>query len=153
MAYGPQDTSSNRSHRPIVLVAEDDPSERLLIEDVLQSGRTFLDVRFVVDGEELLGVLHRDALQPDLIMLEVNLLGMNGHDVLKEIKANGRLRTIPVIFFTDSQRKEDLQTAYDHGASAYIVKPSSPGTFAATLKMAAGMWLKAKDGNPVSGPG
>jgi CheY-like chemotaxis protein len=140
MAVGPE-RDSGRNTR--VLVAEDDPNDRTLIEDALRSVVPGLELDFSADGEELLTRLKSAKENPDIILIDLNLPRMNGNELLKAIKGDARLRRIPLIVLTDSSRKKDVCDAYEAGATAFIVKPNAPSSFAAALRMAVGFSVKA----------
>jgi CheY-like chemotaxis protein len=114
-----------------ILMADDDPDDRLLTADALKEGRLINDIRFVENGEELLAYLRKqgkfaapaDAPRPGLILLDLNMPRMDGRTVLKEIKQDPDLRTIPVVVLTTSKDDEDVYRSYDLGVNSYIVKP------------------------------
>lgn len=120
------------SAKPIViLVADDDPEDCLLIRDALQESRLINDVRFVGDGEELMAYLERrgkyaDALvspRPGLILLDLNMPRKDGREALAEIKGDPRFRKTPVVILTTSKAEEDICRSYDLGVNSYITKP------------------------------
>ena len=110
-----------------ILLVEDNPGDVGLFRS-LMSGPHHLNV--ASNGAEALDRLFqrgqfKDSVRPDVVVLDLNLPLLNGHEVLNTIKANSQLRSIPVIVFSVSDNPEDVQKAYDFGASAYIVKPTS----------------------------
>ena len=118
--------------KPItILMADDDPDDRLLTADALKEARLINDIRFVENGEELLEYLRRtgkfaepaDAPRPGLILLDLNMPRKDGRTVLKELKQDAELRTIPVVVLTTSKDDEDVYHSYDLGVNSYIVKP------------------------------
>lgn len=118
--------------RPInVLLAEDDPDDRYLISEALDESRLNIHLYIVEDGEELLDYLHRrgkyaDEDQwptPSLILLDLNMPRKDGREALVEIKADPRLKRIPVVVLTTSRAEEDIARTYDTGISGYIPKP------------------------------
>ncbi len=120
--------------RPInVLLAEDDPDDRYLIGEALDESRLNIHLYIVEDGEELLDYLHRrgkyaDEIQwptPSLILLDLNMPRKDGREALVEIKADPKLRRIPVVVLTTSRAEEDIARTYDTGISGYIQKPVS----------------------------
>lgn len=114
-----------------ILMADDDPDDRLLTADALKEARLINDIRFVENGVELLDYLRRqgkfaapaDAPRPGLILLDLNMPRMDGRTVLKELKQDPDLRTIPVVVLTTSKDDEDVYRSYDLGVNSYIVKP------------------------------
>jgi CheY-like chemotaxis protein len=120
--------------RPInVLLAEDDPDDRYLISEALDESRLNIHLYIVEDGDELLDYLYRrdkyaDESQwptPGLILLDLNMPRKDGREALIEIKADPRLRRIPVVVLTTSRAEEDIARTYDTGISGYIQKPVS----------------------------
>lgn len=117
----------------VILMAEDDPDDRILTQQALRESAIRHELHFVEDGEELLRRLRGDATcgdrpdlpRPDLILLDWNMPRMGGREVLAELKADARLRSIPVIVFTTSRNDRDVTTAYEMGANSYIAKPVS----------------------------
>lgn len=118
--------------KPItILMADDDPDDRLLTADALKEARLINDLRFVENGEELLDYLNRtgkfapptDTPRPGLILLDLNMPRKDGRTVLKELKQDPDLRTIPVVVLTTSKDDEDVYRSYDLGVNSYIVKP------------------------------
>jgi CheY-like chemotaxis protein len=114
-----------------ILMADDDPDDRLLTADALKEARLINDIRFVENGAELLEYLRRqgefappaDAPRPGLILLDLNMPKMDGRTVLKELKMDPELRSIPVVVLTTSKDDEDVYRSYDLGVNSYIVKP------------------------------
>jgi CheY-like chemotaxis protein len=114
-----------------ILMADDDPDDRLLTADALKEARLINDIRFVENGVELLEYLRRqgkfaapaDAPRPGLILLDLNMPKMDGRTVLKELKNDAELRSIPVVILTTSKDDEDVYRSYDLGVNSYIVKP------------------------------
>ena len=124
-------TAIKRSGDPIcILMADDDPEDRMLAQDAFEEVKLTNCVRYVEDGEELLEYLRRegryatrDAPRPGVILLDLNMPRKNGMEALEEIKADPDLRRIPVVVLTTSQAEEDIYQSYDLGVSAFITKP------------------------------
>jgi CheY-like chemotaxis protein len=114
-----------------ILMADDDPDDRTLTQEALLDARLINDIRFVEHGEELLDYLRKqgkyappaDAPRPGLILLDLNMPRKDGRAVLKDIKSDPALRTIPVVVLTTSKADEDVYRSYDLGVNSYIVKP------------------------------
>jgi len=101
-----------------ILLVEDNQSDIRIITQSL-AGQFNIDV--VNDGNEAIEYLKNKV--PHFIILDLNLIQMNGKEVIKRIKSNNRLRTIPVIVYTTSRNKDDIKELYELGANAYITKP------------------------------
>jgi len=114
-----------------ILMADDDPDDRLLTADALKEARLINDIRFVENGEELLEYLRHegkfsspaDCPRPGLILLDLNMPRKDGRTVLQELKKDPELRSIPVVVLTTSKDDEDVYRSYDLGVNSYIVKP------------------------------
>ena len=133
-----------------LLLADDDPDDRLLVGEALQEGGAAVDLRCVEDGEELVGYLLRrgpyadpsSSPCPDLILLDLKMPRKDGHQALKEIKADPRLRRIPVVVLTTSKAEEDVARAYDSGANSFVVKPTDFRTLVEVMRAMEGYWAR-----------
>jgi CheY-like chemotaxis protein len=118
-------------HRLIVLMADDDEDDQMFAQDAFEESGMPHNLDFVNDGEALIdhlnGCLASDephcTLLPDLILLDLNMPRKDGREALREIKANPRLRHIPVVVLTTSSSDGDVYRSYDIGANSYITKP------------------------------
>jgi CheY-like chemotaxis protein len=114
-----------------ILMADDDPDDRMLTEDALKEAHLANDIHFVEDGEALMDYLyHRKAYadpasspRPSIILLDLNMPKKDGREALKEIKNDPELRRIPVIIMTTSKAEQDIVRSYDLGANSYLTKP------------------------------
>jgi CheY-like chemotaxis protein len=136
--------------RPIrILVAEDDPGDRFLLEIALSKVDLDMSVHSVGDGQQAIDYLKRIPRSrnqtaypmPTLLLLDLKMPKVNGFEVLKWVRKNSRLRDIPVVVFTSSQEPEDMQRAYEAGADAYIVKPQDPDEFMEVVRNMEMHWL------------
>jgi chemotaxis family two-component system response regulator Rcp1 len=120
---------NNPSNRSLnLLLVEDSPADAMLMESVLEEVGGEFQLNVAHNGEEAIQHLLRHAAteadRPDLILLDLNLPRMNGHDVLKFLKADLLLQSIPVIVLSGSESPADIALAYRQGASSYLTKPS-----------------------------
>jgi len=111
-----------------ILLVEDSPGDQRLTKEALKEGKINNTLYIVEDGEEAIAFLRKqepfkNVPKPDLILLDLNLPKMNGQEVLKIIKADEKLKRIPVVILTTSQADEDILTAYNLNANCYITKP------------------------------
>jgi CheY-like chemotaxis protein len=118
--------------KPItLLLADDDPDDRLLARQALEKSRLANDLHCVEDGEELLDYLHRrgkysdpkQSPRPGLILLDLNMPRKDGREALREIKNDPKLRDIPIVILTTSKAEEDVARTYNLGVNSYITKP------------------------------
>lgn len=117
--------------RPVrILLVEDDDGDAFLTERALRKGPVAFDLRRVETGEEALDILHsEDEVRPDLVLLDLNLPGINGRDVLCEVKQDPDLRRIPVVILTSSKQENDILRSLNLHANTYMVKPGDPAIF------------------------
>ena len=114
-----------------ILMADDDPDDRLLTKRALEQNNIVNDFRYVEDGEQLLDYLyhrgkysdHNDSPRPGLILLDLNMPRKDGREALSEIKKDDSLRRIPIVILTTSKEEEDILRSYDLGVNSYITKP------------------------------
>jgi CheY-like chemotaxis protein len=111
-----------------VLLVEDDPGDVLLTKEAFDDNKVQNNLHVVSDGEEATAYLrrqgpHAGAARPDLILLDLNLPRKDGREVLRDIKADPELRSIPVVVLTTSEADEDILHSYDLHANAYVTKP------------------------------
>ncbi len=104
-----------------ILLVENNKGHALLIRKALQKFNGEIRVTDVVSGEEALAYLEEGWA--DLILLDLNLPGLYGLEILQALKADARLRRIPVVILTTSRAETDIVTAYDAQAAGYVVKP------------------------------
>jgi CheY-like chemotaxis protein len=130
-----------------ILLVEDNPEDVLIAERALTKAnmKEKSELFIVRDGQEALDFLyrrgqHENAPRPDLILLDLKLPKVSGHEVLQKIKDDEHLRRIPVIVLTVSEREEDMVKAYDSGASGYITKPPSSAEFARVIETVLDYW-------------
>lgn len=129
-----------------LLLCEDNPGDIYLIEDSFAKSKTKYIINKLTDGADVMGYLrqenqYRYATRPDIVILDLNLPGKHGFEILEEIKADSLLRTIPIVVLTSSKAKQDVLTSYQLQASCYIVKPSDLKTFLAAIRQIENFWL------------
>ena len=134
----------------LILIAEDDVGDQILIQEALQASRISKEIRIVGDGEELLEYLHHSgrypspgqAPRPDLILLDLNMPRLGGKEALARLKSHSGLKTIPVVAFTTSDRHEDVSDCYSAGVNSYVQKPTDFDQFQSTLHTLEHYWLE-----------
>jgi CheY-like chemotaxis protein len=122
-----------------VLLVEDDPGDVLLIREAFADNKVHNNLNVVNDGEQALAYLRQEgeyagALRPDLVLLDLNLPRKDGREVLAEVKADERLRSIPVVVLTTSEAEEDVLKSYQLHANAYVTKPVDFERFVAIVR-------------------
>ena len=140
-----------KSAKPItILVADDDPDDRLMTKEAFEESRLVNDLRFVEDGVELLDYLQRrgkyadpaSSPRPGLILLDLNMPKKDGREALREIKADPKLKNIRVVILTTSKAEEDIYRSYDLSAASYITKPVTFAAMAEVVKVLGKYWLE-----------
>lgn len=111
-----------------ILLIEDDPGDVELTREGLKTSKVLIDFQVVDDGVKALQYLrnqgaYADANRPDIILLDLNLPKKDGREVLKEIKSDVGLKSIPVVVLTTSDADQDIARCYLSGANCYITKP------------------------------
>jgi CheY-like chemotaxis protein len=139
------------SAKPIViLMADDDADDREMTQEAFGASHLANDLRFVVDGVELMDYLQRrgkysdpaKSPRPGIILLDLNMPKKDGREALAEIKGDAKLADIPVIVLTTSKEEEDINKSYLLHANSYITKPV---TFEALVNIVANLgryWLE-----------
>ena len=137
--------------KPItLLLADDDPDDRLLARQALEKSRLANDLRCVEDGEELLDYLRRrgryaepkESPRPGLILLDLNMPRKDGREALREIKNDPKLRDIPVVVLTTSKAEEDIVRTYNLGVNSYITKPVRFSALVEVMKAIGKYWFE-----------
>jgi CheY-like chemotaxis protein len=129
-----------------ILLVEDDLGDAGLVRIALRRSRHVCRLHHVKDGGEAMAFLrrsgrHGEAPRPDLILLDLNLPGRNGHEVLEEIRADAALSPIPVVILSTSGAERDVKKAYALGASSYVSKPMDVEAFTAAIHSIQDFWF------------
>jgi CheY-like chemotaxis protein len=133
--------------KPIhILLVEDNEGDILLTKEALSEGKVSNIISVIKDGwEAILFLEKRDKYSkeqtPDLILLDVNLPKMNGHEVLKSIKTNDTLKHIPVIILTTSSSEKDILLSYQNYVNCYITKPVEVSNFLQVVSSIEDFWI------------
>ena len=133
-----------------VLLVEDSPGDVRLTREALAEANTTINLHVATDGVEAMQFLRREgghgrAPRPDLVLLDLNLPRMDGREVLAQVKADDRLKTIPIIILTTSEAESDIVTSYQLQANCYLSKPVQLDAFEGLVKSINDFWLiKAK---------
>ena len=133
-----------------VLLIEDNPRDVRLTQRAFQQADLPHDLRVVRDGDEALAYLNREgeyqdpscSPRPNVILLDLNLPRMGGHEVLCQVKQDPRFKQLPIIVLTTSGRPVDIRQAYENGANAYLLKPVEFARFTEVLGQLGKFWLE-----------
>jgi len=141
----------NHSRRsPVIVMADDDADDRLLVKEALCEAGVPHDLRFAEDGRSLLDYLRRQgpfangryAPRPELILLDLNMPLKDGREVLRDIRADDALRRIPVVIFTTSKADTDIRQMYDLGANSFVTKPAAFADLVHLMRRLAEYWFE-----------
>ncbi len=132
--------------QPVVLLVEDNPGDVRLTIEALKEGGVSCQLEVARDGVDAMAFLRQEgpfvsAPRPDLVLLDLNLPKKSGFGVLAEIKADDRLRRIPVMVLTTSEIEDDVARSYDLHANCYIVKPVSLDHFIEVARSVQDFWF------------
>ncbi len=106
-----------------LLIVDDDPNEVLFLRNAFDGTASPIDIRHAESGEAALAEI--PVFHPDLVLLDLNMPGMDGYDVLGRIRGDGATQGLPTLIFSSSERREDIDRSYRGHANAYVVKPRS----------------------------
>ena len=133
-----------------ILLADDDPDDRMLTMKALEKNRLANELYAVQDGEELMDYLLRrgdytdaeQAPEPGLILLDLNMPRKDGREALQEIKSNPDLRHIPVVVLTTSEAEQDVVQSYNLGVNAFVTKPVTFEGMTEAIRVMGNFWFE-----------
>jgi CheY-like chemotaxis protein len=138
-----------------ILLAEDSANDVELTLLALKTNRVLNEVVVTRDGAETLDYLwRRDKYEgrtngnPVLMLLDLKMPKVDGLEVLRQVKSNSELRTIPIVVLTSSREEHDLVRSYDLGVNAYVVKPVDFHDFVEAVKLLGGFWAVVNEPPP-----
>ncbi|MEH2055621.1 MAG: response regulator [Nostoc sp.] len=140
---------NHQALRPIeVLLVEDSPSDANLTIKGFLNAQIANNLHWVEDGESAMNYLPEqeeftNVPRPDLILLDLNLPGMDGCEVLTEIKSDPNLKSIPVVIITTSTDEQDILRSYNLSANCYVTKPIDIYQFIQVVQLIKDFWLIA----------
>ncbi len=130
-----------------ILLVEDNEGDILLTQVALEECKVKTDISVAKNGKEALDFLFNrgefaDAKKPDLILLDINMPIFNGHEVLRQIKVDPKLKKIPVIMLTTSSNEKDITSAYENHCNSYVKKPLEMDDFLSAILKIEQFWLQ-----------
>ena len=141
--------------RPMtILMADDDQDDRELTQDALKGTSLTNEVRFAVDGQDLMDYLRRagcyadplvDAPRPGIILLDLNMPKKDGREALAEIKSDEALRQIPIVVLTTSNDEADIFRTYNLGVNSFITKPVTFAGLVEVMRTWTRYWFEIVD--------
>lgn len=140
------ESSPAADRAPDLLLVEDNPGDARLVEEVVGSDQSTEELHVVSDGDEALDFVyqrgdHADAPLPNLVLLDWNLPGTDGEEVLTELKADSDLEHVPVVVITGSEFEREIAKAYQQQANACITKSGGSDAYMETLRLFRDFWL------------
>ncbi len=123
-----------------VALVDDNPMDRLLAAEAFEEACPDCVLEVYPSGRAVLAHLESAALLPDVVLLDLNMPGLNGFEVLSALKADARLQMIPVVMLTTSGNPDDIAQAYTLHASSYVVKAPSFAAFVGQVEAFIGYW-------------
>ena len=140
---------------PAILIAEDNPNDVELTLEALDQHHLANRVTVAHDGVEAMEYLRREGAfserepgDPAVLLLDIKMPRMDGLEVLREIRADPKLKRLPVVILTSSREEQDLITSYDLGVNAYVVKPVDFASFIDAVKELGVFWALINERPP-----
>ena len=143
------------SGRQTILMVEDDPAEANLVRIACADLLHNIDLVVLGDGEAAIRYIdgsfeHFDAPIPDLILLDLNLPGVDGFEVLRHLKSGSRMKSVPVIVFSTTQDPRHIRAAYEQMASCFIGKPRDLDDYTRVCQSIHAFWFRTATLAPAS---
>lgn len=131
---------------PRVIAVEDNPADARLIEEGIDAAGTELELQIIPNGQEAIKRLTaldpaEEKSHPDLILLDLNLPGKSGFDVLVAVRNDTAFQDVPIIIASSSENPEDIRRAYELSANAYVTKPPDPDEYIRMIDAAVDFWI------------
>lgn len=142
--------------RATILLVDDDPDFCLLVRKATERAAIDATLDIVGDGEEMMDYLHRKgafakAPIPHLVLLDLNMPGIDGREALRRAKSEPQLLSIPIVVLSASRSQRDIEDSYRAGANSFISKPESFDGLVFTMRALARYWLHTVTALPDSG--
>ncbi|MEM7603472.1 MAG: response regulator [Verrucomicrobiota bacterium] len=155
-----RDINLQKSTGSMILVVEDQATDAKLIRRAIDRAGLNVPVTLVSSGEKAISLVkeyfggaidHHDA-PPVLMLLDLNLPGMNGFEILRELKGMNQLKRLPIVVLTSSDEPADVDRAYDLGANGYVVKPLDGNGYDALAEKIGSFWFGSNIAPSVTAP-
>jgi len=129
-----------------ILLVEDSEGDIFLIKDAINDAGIALSIDVARNGQEAVQFLnkieiYKEKETPDLILLDINMPVMNGHEFLDFVKGNEKFKHLPIIILTTSSSKNDILKSYQKYSNSYIVKPNIASDFDVVVKGIENFWI------------
>ncbi|MES2505585.1 MAG: response regulator [Verrucomicrobiota bacterium] len=142
----------SESSHPSFLIVEDSDEDYVALERIVRRARPDIMVKMqrCVSAEQVLALLNAPLLPqkplpelPALIVLDLNLPGLNGKEVLRAVRQHPRMKRTPVVIFSTSSSPQDIEWCYEHGANSYHVKQTDYTAFKRAVELLVDYWVEA----------
>lgn len=137
------------AYNQYLLVAEDSDEDFAVFQRFIRRLEVQTPIHRCIDGDEVLDFLYKEGAyqnsartaQPSVILLDLNLPGLDGRELLKKLKQDETLKKIPIVVFTTSSNPDDVELCYRSGANGYLIKPVGASELQKTVQAFADFWL------------
>jgi CheY-like chemotaxis protein len=134
-----------------LLVVEDSNEDFRMLQRLMRRLAVQNPIYRCTNGDEVLEFLYQEgnyqdpdrAPRPSVILLDLNLPGIDGRDILERLKQDSSLRKIPIVVFTTSSNPKDIELCYQKGANGYLIKPINAQELQKTIQAFVNYWLEA----------
>ena len=131
----------------VILVAEDQETDGFFLQEAAKRLNTLTSLHIVPSGQAVMEFLkktggHASAPTPDMVLLDINMPGRNGHEILSDIKGDPEIMHIPVVMLSGSDADKDLFSSYEYHANAYVVKPRDFNDMLSLMQALETFWFK-----------
>jgi CheY-like chemotaxis protein len=133
-----------------ILLVEDNEGDIVLTAEAFEKSKLINKLQIIKDGKQAILFfenLNEGSEQPNLVLLDINLPKVSGHEVLKYIKSHDKHKNIPVIMLTTSSSEKDINQSYENSASLYITKPIDVADFSRTIGKIEDFWMNTVSEN------
>lgn len=135
----------NATRRAAILIAEDSEFDQMILRRAFGAAEVEADLRFVADGAELLEALSAaadgESDPPAIVLLDLHMPRMNGREALQAIRADARMKHLPIVMLTTSDSEKHVREFYGLGANSYVVKPNNFDDVVATVRELKRYWF------------
>lgn len=129
-------------HNPQIYIVDDDQDDSELLGKLFAEQCPGCQISFFENGYTVMNALETNpTVLPDLILLDLNMPLMNGREVLAKLKTDSRFKSIPTLVLTTSSSEDDIQSSYQLGSNAYMIKPSLYSAYPQLVQQTTHYWM------------
>lgn len=138
---------SDPATTPVVVSVEDNPADVRLIQEGVAAVDADIDFRVYNNGQTAIEALIGDGKKVgepvDLVLLDLNIPGKSGLEILRGLRGDPQFETVPIVAVSSSENQEDIQRVYEESANAYVTKPADPDEFIESIAAVIRFWIPA----------